>query len=103
MAPKAPSAVCESEIPSLALRTTWFKPRIWLSIREAIAIPAASSLALLTRKPEDKRCNEVCKAPCDEFKLRCAFSDGRFVLIYEGILVLLLTQLNNLGWFSRYH
>jgi hypothetical protein len=50
-------------------------------------------LALFTRKPEDKRCKEVCNAPWEEFKLRCAFRDARLVLIYEGILILLLTQL----------
>src|SRR5487761_2155298 len=91
MAPSAPSAVCASEIPSLALRTAWFKPRTWLSIREAIAMPAATSLALLTRKPEDRRCREVCKEPWEAFRFRCAFSDDKLVLIYEGILILLKT------------
>jgi hypothetical protein len=54
-------------------------------MREAIAIPEASSLALFTRVPEDKRCIEVLNAPCEEDKLRCAFVDAKFVLIVEAI------------------
>jgi hypothetical protein len=39
----------------LALRNATFIPRICEVIRSAIAKPAASSLALFTRRPEDKR------------------------------------------------
>jgi isocitrate dehydrogenase kinase/phosphatase len=53
--PSAPSAVCAMDIPSLALRTATFMPRTWELIRSAIAKPAASSLALFTRRPDDKR------------------------------------------------
>ena len=77
----APSAVCASEIPSLALRAAWFKPRICAVKRSEIARPAASSLALLIRKPEDKRCSEVDNAFCELFKLRCAVSDATLVLM----------------------
>ena len=51
----APSAVCVSEIASFALRTAWFRPRICEDIRLEIAIPAASSLALLMRMPLESR------------------------------------------------
>jgi len=58
MSPEAlsePSAVWANEIPSLALRTAWLSPLIWLVNRSAIAKPAASSLALLMRKPDESR------------------------------------------------
>lgn len=51
----APSATWASEMPSLALRAAWFKPRIWLVNRSEIARPAASSLALLMRRPDERR------------------------------------------------
>jgi hypothetical protein len=51
-----------------------------------IASPAASSLALLILKPEDKRCTEVARLFCAEDKLFCANNDARFVLITVGIL-----------------
>src|SRR5690606_25677296 len=82
----APSAVCDTEIPSLALRTAWFRPRICEVNLLAMARPAASSLALLMRRPEDRRCSEVAKEPCDLFRLRCAFSEDRLVLIICAIL-----------------
>ena len=56
----APSAVCDSEMPSLALRMAWARPRIWEVIWLEMARPAASSFALLMRKPEDRRSIEVC-------------------------------------------
>jgi hypothetical protein len=40
---------------SFAFLTAWFKPEIWDSIRAAIAIPAASSTALLIRLPVANR------------------------------------------------
>ena len=52
---EAPSVVCASEMPSLALRTAWFRPRIWALKRSEMARPAASSLALLMRRPDDRR------------------------------------------------
>src|SRR3989338_264894 len=89
---RAPSAVCAREMPSLALRAAWFKPRIWEVKRSEMARPAASSRALLMRKPEDKRCKDVCKALCDLFRLRCAFSDSMLVLMIAGILILLINS-----------
>jgi hypothetical protein len=54
-----------------------------------MARPAASSLALLTRKPEDKRCNEVANELSFADALRCAFNDAMLVLIVIPILELL--------------
>ena len=39
-------------------------------MRVEIARPAASSLALLIRKPEDRRCSEVVNEDCDVLRLR---------------------------------
>src|SRR5450830_1705694 len=77
----APSAVCASETPSLALRVAWLMPRICDVIRSEIARPAASSLALLMRRPEDRRCSEVLRLACEVDRLRCEFSDAIFVLM----------------------
>ena len=85
----APSAVCASEMPSLALRIATFMPRTWVFMRSAIARPAASSLAVLTRRPEDRRCIEVASDDCEVVRLRCAFSDARLVLMVWGMRALL--------------
>ncbi len=77
----APSAVWASEMPSLALRIAWFRPRICVVKRSEIARPAASSLALLMRRPEDSRCSAVARLDCELDRLRCAFSDRMLVLI----------------------
>ena len=42
-----------------------FMPRTWAFMRSAIARPAASSLAELTRKPDDRRCIEVISDDCE--------------------------------------
>jgi len=81
MAPRAPSAVCASEMPSLALRAAWLRPLICDVNRSAIARPAASSAALLMRRPEDRRAMAVCNSFCVRFELRWAVSEARFVLI----------------------
>ena len=84
---RAPSPVCASEIPSLALRVAWFKPRIWVVKRSEIAKPAASSLALLMRRPDDRRWSAVDRAVCDVFRLRCEFSEAMFVLMTCGMSI----------------
>jgi hypothetical protein len=56
---RPPSAVCAREMPSLALREAWLRPLICEVMRAEMARPAASSLALLMRRPEDRRCREV--------------------------------------------
>ena len=81
----APSAVCASEMPSLALRIATLMPLICAFMRVAIARPAASSPAELTRRPEDRRCIDVASDDCDVLRLRCAFSDSTLVLIVIGM------------------
>ena len=77
----APSAVCDSEMPSFALRRAWSRPRICEVMRSEIARPAASSFAELMRRPEDRRCSAVARLLCDVVRLRCAFSEAMLVLI----------------------
>ena len=82
----APSAVWTSEIPSLALRIAWLRPRTWEVKRSEIASPAASSLALLMRSPEDSRSSAVPNVPCERLRLRWALSDIRLVLMVCGMV-----------------
>src|SRR5690606_21821681 len=79
--PSAASAVGTSEMPSLALRAAWLRPRIGVVKRSEIARPAASSLALLMRSPEDRRCREVASEDCEVVRLRWALSDITLVLM----------------------
>src|SRR6056297_2224241 len=79
--PSALSEVWAREMPSLALRTAWFRPRICVVKRSEIARPAASSLALLIRRPVDSRSSDVFSRPCDWLRLRCALSEATLVLI----------------------
>ncbi|MCY1454060.1 hypothetical protein D9M71_710960 [compost metagenome] len=58
----APSAVCAIDTPLLALAIATFKPLTWLPRRLAICMPAASSLALLIFRPEDRRFIELLRA-----------------------------------------
>src|SRR4051812_9628856 len=77
-------------MPSLALRAAWPRPLICVVIRSEIARPAASSFALLIRKPEERRCNEVASWLPDVVRLRCAFSDITFVLMTSAMKMLLV-------------
>src|SRR5262249_35727866 len=86
---RAPSAVCASEMPSLALRIATFMPRTCAFMRSAMPRPAASSLAELMRKPEDRRCIEVDSEFCEADRLRCAVSDATLVLMVADIWKLL--------------
>jgi len=72
-------------MPSLALRAAWLRPLICDVKRVAMARPAASSLALLMRRPEERRCSDVARPVCDMLRLRCALSDAMLVLMIEGI------------------
>src|SRR5690606_431426 len=90
ISPSAPSAVCASEMPSLALRMATLRPRICVVKRSEIARPAASSLALLIRRPDDRRCRDVASWLPDTERLRCAFSDITLVLMTCAIVYLLL-------------
>jgi len=74
---------------SHTIRTATFMPRACASIRFAIDSPAASSLAPLTRKPDDNLCKEVANELLVVDALRCALIDSTFVLIVIAILKLL--------------
>jgi hypothetical protein len=50
-----------------------------------MARPAASSLALLMRKPEDRRCMDVASEAWVIDMLRCALNELMFVLMMEDI------------------
>jgi len=72
-------------MPSLALRAATVRPLIWVFMRSEMAKPAASSLALFTRRPEDRRCMEVASEPAERPRLRWAFIEAMLVLILEAI------------------
>src|SRR5204862_7152372 len=82
---RAPSAVCASEMPSLALRIATLVPRICAFMRSAIARPAASSFDELTRRPEDRRSIDVVSDDCEVLRLRCALSETMFELMVCGM------------------
>src|SRR5690606_18156828 len=71
------------EIPSLALRCACARPVILAVMRLAMAWPAASSLALLMRRPEDRRSMEVCRALCERPRFCCPIRDVMLVLITD--------------------
>ena len=77
----APSVVCATEIPSFALRDAWVRPLILAVKRLAIAWPAASSFALLMRRPEDRRSIAELREDWDLFRLFWVNSDRLFVLM----------------------
>src|ERR1700761_2335501 len=76
----APEAVWASETPSLALREAWLIPLICEVMLWVMAYPAASSAAVLIRKPEDNCCRAELSVLPDEVRLFCATSELRFVL-----------------------
>ena len=57
----------------------------WLVNRSEMARPAASSLALLMRRPEDRRWIDVLSDVWLAPRLRCAVSDATLVLMVEAI------------------
>ncbi|CPM84546.1 Uncharacterised protein [Bordetella pertussis] len=71
----APSVVWAIEMPSLALRAAWVRPLTLAVKRLAMAWPAASSLALLMRRPDDRRSMALPRADWDLFRLFWATSD----------------------------
>ena len=85
----AASAVWMSDMPSLALRAAWLALRMLACSFELMARPAASSLALVMRMPDERRAIALSVAVCDAVRLRCALSEARFVRIDRDIRVLL--------------
>ena len=84
----APSAVCNIEMPSLALRTAWFRPRIWAVILLLMARPAASSAAELMRLPVDSCSMALLRLRLFTVRAFCATSDFTLVLITDMVLLL---------------
>ena len=76
----APSAVCAREKPSLRLRTTWLRLRVWALSRSAVASPAASSAPELIRLPDASR-SLVRPCSCTDWRsMRCVFKEWMLVL-----------------------
>jgi len=73
-------------MPSFALRMATFMPRTCVFMRSAMARPAASSLELFTRRPEDKRAMVVAKEMEFCAVLRCALSDITLVLMVIAMM-----------------
>ena len=82
---RSPSAVCAREMPSLALRAAWLAPRICEVKRSEIARPAASSCALLMRRPDDRRAMEVASESCETPNWRWAVRELMLVLMMDGM------------------
>src|SRR5690606_30445992 len=71
------------EIPSLALRVAWVRPLMLAVKRLAMAWPAASSLALLMRRPDDRRSMAVPSADWDFCRLPWATKESALVLMTD--------------------
>ncbi|MDT4875469.1 hypothetical protein FQZ97_1108400 [compost metagenome] len=69
----------------MALRTATPRPLIWLVRRLEICRPAASSLALLMRRPVERRCMELFSALDELFRLRWVLRDAMLVLTVKAI------------------
>jgi hypothetical protein len=61
-------------------------PRICEFILLAMARPAASSFALLTRTPDDKRVIAVVSSVAEAFRLRCPLIELKLVLIISAMI-----------------
>src|SRR5450432_1042019 len=69
----APSLICSVERPSLALRTPWLRTACADRYVFACPRPAASSPALLMRRPLERRVIAFCKLRLVWMRLACAF------------------------------
>ncbi len=88
MVVSAPAAVCDSDTASFALLIAWLVPLTWVVNCWLIARPAASSAALLMRRPEDRRVNDCDSSDCEPFRLFCATIESMLVLRTSDITVL---------------
>src|SRR6056297_2831607 len=77
----APSVVSSRFLPSVALRTAWLRPVICEVIFSAMAMPAASSLAALIRRPEDRRLMAAFMSSFTRVMFACAVIALIFVLM----------------------
>src|SRR5262245_56884461 len=76
-------------MPSLAARIPTARPALSIRKRFATARPAASSAAVLIRKPELKRASVVSRPHCVFVNWACAFNDARLVTTEKPIDLLL--------------
>src|SRR5262245_43619527 len=76
----APSPVCTSEMPSLALREAWPSERTCARRRSLIARPAASSAAVEMRRPVESRWKLRARRVVTCAVFRCALMDAMLVL-----------------------
>ena len=84
--PSAPSAICATLMPSCELLTAWVMPLIWLVRPWLIDRPAASSAALLIRRPDESWVNASDSLAWFMFRLLYALSAATLVLIRRLIL-----------------
>jgi hypothetical protein len=89
MTPKAPSAVWIMEMASLALRTPWLSEAMSARMSSRTANPAASSAAVPTRNPEERRLVDTPRLEYDWERFRDAFMAMRLWLITSDILRLI--------------
>ncbi len=75
----APPAVCASDTASFALLIAWFVPLTCVVNCWPIARPAASSAALLMRRPDDKRVRDCDRRLWEVPRLFCAMTESIFV------------------------
>src|SRR5882757_7746740 len=76
-------------MPSIALRCACAVPLIWLRIFSEIARPAASSAALLMRRPDESFCMLFESDICVASRLRCALKASTLVLTRRDMVGLL--------------
>src|SRR5579863_3139929 len=82
----APAAVCDSDTASFALLIAWLVPLTWVVNCWLIARPAASSAALLMRRPEERRVNDCESSDCEPFRLFSATIELILVLSTSDIV-----------------
>ncbi len=88
MVVSAPAAVCASDTASFALLIAWLVPLTCVVNCWLIARPAASSAALLMRRPEDRRVSDCVSSDCEPVRLFCATIESMLVLRTSDITVL---------------
>src|SRR6202008_1005519 len=84
----APAVVWASDTASFALLIAWLVPLTWVVNCWLIARPAASSAALLMRRPEDRRVSDCDSSDWEPFRLFSATIELMLVLRTSDITVL---------------
>src|ERR1700728_2927973 len=78
----------------LTLLIAWFVPLICVVKPWLIARPAASSAALLMRRPDDKRVRDWDNKACEPPRLFCAVSESMLVFSVNAIYARLLIKVD---------